>query len=121
MTAGTQMLKNKLGINLNASFDPYALNANGSRINIYNINNGGSLLRFTNANLTANYSITSKDIGKDAKDKGGSGSSGANADNGGSMFGESITNRNQQINTDAEKTKKTTLYKTEMPWDLRVR
>ena len=121
MTAGTQILKNKLGINLNASFDPYALNANGSRIGIYNINNGGSLLRFTNANLTANYSITSKDIGKDAKETGGAGSSGVNADNGGSMFGESITNRNQQVNTDKEKVKKTTLYKTEMPWDLRVR
>jgi hypothetical protein len=121
MTAGTQILKNKLGINLNASFDPYALNANGSRIGIYNINNGGSLLRFTNANLTANYSITSKDIGKDAKSSSGSGSGGANADDGPSMFGESLTNRNQQINTDEEKVKKTTLYKTEMPWDLRVR
>ncbi len=121
MTAGTQMLKNKLNVNLNASFDPYALNANGTRISTYNINNGGSLLRFTNANLTANYSISSKDIGKNAKGS-SSGSSSNIVDNGGgSMFGESLTNRNQQINTDKEKVKKTTLYKTEMPWDLRAR
>ena len=37
------------------------------------------------------------------------------------MFGESLTNRNQQINTDEEKVKKATLYRTEMPWDLKVR
>ncbi len=76
MTAGTQMLKNKLAVNLIASMDPYALNANGRRINVYNINNGGSLFRLTNANLTANYSISSKDLGKDKDDKGKSNSTG---------------------------------------------
>jgi hypothetical protein len=122
MTAGTQMLKNKLGVNLNASFDPYALNANGSRVNIYNINNGGSLFRFTGANLTANYSISSKDLADSKKSSGGKGSGGnTNLDSSSNMFGESLTNRNQQINTDEEKVKKATLYKTVMPWDLRVR
>ena len=121
MTAGTQMLKNKLAINLNASFDPYALNANGTRINTYNINNGGSLFRFTNANLSANYSISSKDLEKEKESKGGSNSGGTNVDSSSNMFGESLTNRNQQINTDEEKVKKTTLYKTTMPWDLKVR
>ena len=121
MTAGTQMLKNKLAINLNATFDPYALNANGSRINVYNINNGGSLFRFTNANLSANYSISSKDIGKGKESKDRSDSGGTNIDSSSNMFGESLTNRNQQINTDDEKTKKATLYRTVMPWDLKVR
>ena len=120
MTAGTQILKNKLGINLNASFDPYALNANGQRVNIYNINNGGSLLRWTSANLTANYSISSKEIGKN-KEGGPGGGGDTNIDSSSNMFGESLTNRNQQVNTDKDKVKKATLYKTVMPWDLKVR
>jgi hypothetical protein len=39
--------------------DPYAIDNSGNRINIYNINNGGSLFRMTSANLTMNYSISS--------------------------------------------------------------
>ncbi|MGB5323638.1 putative LPS assembly protein LptD [Lutimonas sp.] len=121
MSAGTQMLKNKLAVNLIAAMDPYAINANGRRINVYNINNGGSLFRLTNANLTANYSISSKDIGKNKEDKGGSNATGTDVDSSSNMFGENLVNRNQQINTDEEKVKKATLFKTVMPWDLKVR
>jgi hypothetical protein len=42
-----------------ATLDPYAIDNSGSRINIY-INNGGSLFRMTSANLTMNYSISSR-------------------------------------------------------------
>ena len=106
---------------MNASLDPYALNANGTRIDVYNINNGGSLFRLTSANFTANYSISSKDLGKNKDDKGSSKSGDTNVDNSSNMFGESLTKSNQTINTDEEKTKKATLYKTVMPWDLKVR
>ncbi|MCK5637946.1 MAG: LPS-assembly protein LptD, partial [Flavobacteriaceae bacterium] len=64
MTAGTVLLNNKLNINLNATMDPYAITANGTKIDKFNINNGGSLFRLTNAGLSANYSISSKEIGK---------------------------------------------------------
>ena len=122
MTAGTQLLNNKLGININASFDPYAINANGSRINVFNINNGGSLLRLTNANFTANYSINSKDLGKDSKGSGGGADGSTADDSSANMFGESLTNRRQTVNADEEeKVKKAKLYQTSMPWDLRVR
>ena len=121
MTAGTQLLKNKLAINVNASMDPYAINANGRRIDVFNINNGGSLFRLTNANLSANYSISSKDIGKNKDEKGKSNSGGTNVDSSSNMFGENLTKSNQQINTDEEKVKKATLYRTVMPWDLKVR
>ena len=120
MTAGTQILNNKLGLNLNASFDPYAINANGRRINVFNINNGGSLFRFTNANFTANYSISSKDL--DKKKNGESGPQGSTADDSSAnMFGESLTSRNQVMNEDEETVKKANLYKTVMPWDFRFR
>ncbi len=123
MTAGTQMLKNKLNVNLNASMDPYALNANGTRINKFNIDNGGSLLRLTNANFTANYSISSKDLGKDKKDSGSSGSGDSGAGSADNMFGESLMQRNKELNSnkDDKEVKKTKLYKTVMPWDLKVR
>jgi hypothetical protein len=50
-----------------ATLDPYAIDNSGSRINIYNINNGGSLFRMTSANLTMNYSISSRENGKNKK------------------------------------------------------
>ncbi len=43
-----------------------------------------------------------------------------NVDSSSNMFGENLVNRNQQINTDEEKVKKATLFKTVMPWDLKV-
>ena len=122
MTAGTQILNNKLGINVNASFDPYAINANGRRIDVFNIDNGGSLFRITNANFTANYSISSKELA-DKKSQGGGPIQGSTADeSSANMFGESLTNRRQTLNTDEEETvKKAKLYQVSMPWDLRVR
>ncbi|WKK67001.1 putative LPS assembly protein LptD [Lutimonas zeaxanthinifaciens] len=119
MTAGTAILKNKMALNVNATMDPYALNANGTRINEFNINNGGSLLRLTNANFTANYSISSKEL-KDKKSSGGSDSD-PNSESASNMFGESLTARNQQVNADQEDVKKATLFKTVMPWDVRLR
>jgi len=119
MNAGTQLLKNKLNINVNATFDPYAINANGSRINKFNINNGGSLFRMTNANLSSNYAITSKDFGKNKKDSDSGNSTNRNS-TGDNLFGESITNREQKLNTKDEP-KVAKLYHASMPWDIRLR
>ncbi len=70
MSGSTRLFK-KLNLSFNASLDPYALSATGNRINKWNIQNGGSLFRITNAGLTASYSISSKDIyKKEGKDKG---------------------------------------------------
>jgi response regulator RpfG family c-di-GMP phosphodiesterase len=56
-----------MNVNFGATLDPYAIDNSGSRINIYNINNGGSLFRMTSANLTMNYSISSRENGKTKK------------------------------------------------------
>lgn len=66
VSGGTQFFDNKLNMNFGTTLDPYAIDNGGKRINVYNINNGGSLFRMTSANLTMNYSISSK---KDDKDK----------------------------------------------------
>ena len=51
MNAGTTILNNKLNLNIGATFDPYSINANGTRINKLNITNGGGLVRMTSANI----------------------------------------------------------------------
>ena len=122
MTAGTVLLKNKLNINLNASMDPYAINANGTRINTFNINNGGSLFRLTNANLTANYAISSKEFGKNKKQSSSANKRNVESATGDNLFGGSITNNRPELNTGKEdEVKVTKLYKTQMPWDIRLR
>ncbi len=122
MNAGTQLLNNKLNINVNATMDPYAINANGTKINTFNINNGGSLFRLTSASLTSNYSIKSSEFGKNKKkssSKNKENTERASSDN---LFGGSITDNRQQINTkDKDEVKVTKLYKTEMPWDISLR
>ncbi|HLT52177.1 MAG TPA: putative LPS assembly protein LptD, partial [Arenibacter sp.] len=47
ITGGTNILNNKMAINFGASLDPYAIDNNGTRINTFNIDNGGSLFRLT--------------------------------------------------------------------------
>ena len=123
-SAGTRLFKDKLAINLNGSLDPYkVVSQNGriTRINQFNPN----ILRLTNANLTANYSISSTDFDKSAK-KESNNNSGNGAQNGTDILGANIdpTNRLGQnsINTSNrnKKNKETTLYKADIPWSINL-
>ncbi|MBF2708445.1 putative LPS assembly protein LptD [Flavobacterium soyangense] len=69
VSGGTQLFNNKMNINFATTLDPYAIDNSGTRINVYNINNGGSLFRMTSSNVTLNYSISSKDMEAKKKDK----------------------------------------------------
>ena len=100
--------------------DPYAITANGNKINTFNINNGGSLFRLTNAGLSANYSITSKEIGKNKQQISNTNRVNTQSATSDNLFGGSITNNRQNVNT-KEEVKETELYNTQMPWDLRLR
>ncbi|MFD1095955.1 putative LPS assembly protein LptD [Salegentibacter chungangensis] len=62
------IIDNKLDINLAGNLDIYALDNNNRRIDKLNINNGGSLFRFTNANVSFGYSFSSKDFEKDGEE-----------------------------------------------------
>lgn len=64
LTGGTNLFENKMSVNFGASLDPYAIDNNGRRINTLNIQNGGGLLRLTNARLNVSYSISSKDFAR---------------------------------------------------------
>ena len=65
LTGGTTLLDNKMNINFGASFDPYAVDNVGRRINTFNIDAGGGLFRVTSARANIGYSLSSKDFQKD--------------------------------------------------------
>ncbi|WP_299051564.1 putative LPS assembly protein LptD [uncultured Polaribacter sp.] len=121
MSAGTRLLKDKLAINFNGSLDPYQVNERGIRINKFNPN----ILRLTRANLTANYSITSKDLEKNKKDKKEDKNSNGNQDVG-DIIGADINPTDQfgqrkNINTAPEdQNKEAQLYRAKVPWTINL-
>ncbi|WP_025741731.1 putative LPS assembly protein LptD [Aquimarina pacifica] len=63
------IITNKLDINFNARLDPYALDNNNNKIDVWNIDNGGSLFRLTSASTNFGYSFSSTDFEKGAKNE----------------------------------------------------
>jgi lipopolysaccharide assembly outer membrane protein LptD (OstA) len=59
---GSIPIVEKLDFNFNGSLDIYALDNNNRRINTLNIDNGGSLFRLTQGNISINYSFSSRDF-----------------------------------------------------------
>ncbi len=117
LSAGTAFFNNKMAVNLRATLNPYALNVNGRVIDKFNIDNGGSLFRVTNAALTMNYSLSSKSSKKDSKKKDNS----RDATNSDGIFGENLTATNDQYNEDEnQETKTAKLYQADLPWTLRL-
>ena len=119
-SAGTRLFKDKLSVNLSGSFDPYKVNADGRRINQFNPN----ILRLTNANLTANYSISSADFDKNKKET--ESTSGNGAQNSADIIGADINptdrfgNRNAINSNKKDKNKKAELYRADIPWSINL-
>ncbi|WP_081211120.1 putative LPS assembly protein LptD [Salegentibacter sediminis] len=59
---GIPIIQDKLDINVAGNIDLYALDNNNRRIDKLNIENGGSLFRFTNANISFGYSFSNEDF-----------------------------------------------------------
>ena len=132
MSTGFTALKNKLNLNLGATFDPYALDENKRRYGTFNFKTGGSLLRMTSANINMNYSISNKDFKRnknnseskeeeeeeEEKDKETASSGGRND----GLFGRAVkldgTRANQFKETQSES--KYPLYRTKIPWDFKI-
>jgi len=125
MTGGTQILDNKMSINFGATLDPYALDNNNNKINTFNIDNGGSLFRLTSANLTMNYTLSSKDFdtskteNQAARDE--SLRSGGRDDD---LFGRPEDFADQRLNSNEDNSKEdekpSELFSYKMPWSLRI-
>ena len=119
----------KLDLNLNGSLDPYALNANNQRINTFNINNGGSLFRLVNANMSFNYSFSSKDFDGSRSDDDDPTDQNFNNDtfrNGGrpdDLFGDGRDIADLRGDEPEEKSKneeEDKWYNNSIPWDFRL-
>ena len=123
VSGGTQLFDNKLSVNFGATLDPYALDNNNTKINTFNINNGGSLFRLSSANMTMSYNLSSDTFEdndqNDAAERDQSIKSGGRADD---LFGKSQDFADQQINNrdQSEEVGPTDLYNYKLPWSLRL-
>jgi hypothetical protein len=121
-SAGTRLLKDKLALNFNGSLDPYQVNEEGRQINKFNPN----IFRLTNANLTANYSISSTDFDKSKKDskdnkESNDTSNGNGANNPRDVMGMDLDPRDtRQNNSNKTETSKTELYRAKIPWSINL-
>ena len=124
-SAGTRLFKDKLAVNLSGSLDPYKVVASATgtprRINEFNNNILG--LRLTNANLTANYSISSEDFKKDKK--GGDKDNKEDPNNTQNVIGADInpTDRFGDRNNSSkakDENKTANLYQADIPWSINL-
>jgi hypothetical protein len=121
VSGGTQLLNKKMNVNFGATLDPYAIDNSGNRINLFNVNNGGSLFRMTSANMTLNYSISSTD--KDATKKEKNAQSQRNGGREDDLFGQNtVLNDNSRSQFDgSEETgedKISEFFNSKLPWDM---
>ncbi|MBB1150717.1 LPS-assembly protein LptD [Myroides sp. NP-2] len=119
VTTGTSILKDKMQINVGATLDPYALNNNNQRIDMFNINNGGSLFRLTSANVTINWSMSSSDplFGNTENPNQNSVDNGGRGDD---LFGQggNLGDSRQSMFDNKEDRPFEGFYNAKLPWDL---
>lgn len=126
ISAGTNLFKDKMNVNLSAILNPYALNSANRMIDKWNIDNGGSLFRLTAANFTVNYSFSSKDgSGDNDKTDPLKNQSLRNGGREDDLFGTARDlgdNRQSQFNDEDidEAEKKKSFYNALLPWDIRL-
>lgn len=123
VSGGTQLFDNKMSLNFGATLDPYALDNNNKKIDVFNANNGGSLFRLSSANMTMSYNLSSDsfnndDDSKDDQAKEESRKSGGRVDD---LFGKTQDYSNQSLNNNNEKeVVPSALYNYKIPWSLRL-
>ncbi len=124
ITGNIPIIENKLDINFSAELDPYALDNNNRKIDVWNINNGGSLFRLTRASANFGYSFSSQDFQKGKPDTDPLSNqtfrSGGRPDNlfgGGTDFREEPTYRENDTNKEQKDIKN---YNYKIPWSLRL-
>lgn len=117
---------NKLQLTMGSTVDAYGINNQGQRINVLNINNGGSLFRMTSANATINYSLSSADplFGGSSTKENNKNQNVQNGGRGDDLFGKSLdlSDRRKSMfdNTQQEDEQPTKFYKSTIPWDLNL-
>ncbi len=118
MTSGMTLFEDKLNINVGATFDPYAINDKGRRINKFH--DGG--FRMTSANINMGFTFTSKNSKEKPKERDNSRSGGRTDD----LFGRvddfadsSFDDNENDKNNNEEEITDSSFYNNKMPWDIR--
>jgi lipopolysaccharide assembly outer membrane protein LptD (OstA) len=118
VSGGTQFFNDKMNVNFGATLDPYAIDNSGKRINVYNIDNGGSLFRMTSANMTLNYSLSSSDKAK----KSDSDQTKRNGGREDDLFGKpNLGNEQKSLfdeNEDKGEDTVSEFFHSKLPWDM---
>jgi len=120
--SGSIPIVEKLDFNFSGTLDPYALDNNNKKVDVFNINNGGSLFRLTNANVSVNYSFSSKDFEAKTKDTGIDNETFRNGGRPDDLFGEASNIYDGQIYNDKDDDVDRTnveWYNYSIPWDVR--
>jgi len=119
LSGGTVLFKDKMNVNFGMTLNPYALNNSGRTINKFNIDNGGSLFRMTSANMTINYSLSSKDSeNKKKENKQGQRNGGRDDDLFGTNTDFSDRRKSQFSEKDEKEDKFDGFFNAKLPWDL---
>ena len=120
VTGGIDLAKG-LTLNTGATFDAYALDENNTRINVYNIKNGGGLLRLTSANLSTQYNLNNDTFKRGQSDEqiNESVSGGGRADD---LFGVSqdFSNSNQFEEDEEQEDINLERYIYKLPWSINL-
>ncbi|TYA58916.1 putative LPS assembly protein LptD [Formosa maritima] len=121
ITGSTQLLKDKMSVNFGATLNPYALDNNNSVVDMWNIDNGGSLFRLTSANVTMNYTLSNTTFftgGETEESYEETLRSGGRADD---LFGRSQDYADSSFYADdEEEDTPSDLYTNIIPWSLRL-
>ena len=118
---GSIDLAKGLSLNTGATFDPYALDENNTRINVYNIKNGGGLLRLSSANVSTQYQLNNNTFkrGQSEEQINESVSGGGRADD---LFGVSqdFSNSNQYEEEEEQEEINLDKYVYKLPWSINL-
>ena len=120
-TLGTRIFKDKLALNLNATLDPYQINEAGQRIDKF----VKGLFRLTRANLTANYSLSSRDFNGENDDDASNSNSGNGNQDTPDVLGKNLNPTNSFASNAVDddnngEEEVTELYKATIPWNLNL-
>jgi hypothetical protein len=120
LSGATEIIK-KVPINFAATFDPYAIDNNGRRINTLNIKNGGGLARLTSARINTSFSLNSEMFQKGGAKKKDDGKEDDVPDYGANPFeveGAQTGDRHFDRGDDTDD-EDAPIYNTKLPWDAR--
>ncbi len=122
VSGGTALFNNKMNVNFGMTLNPYAIDNSGRVYDTFNIDNGGSLFRMTSANMTLNYSLSSRD-GEADKNKNKNQQGLRNGGREDDLFGTNTDfsdRRQSQFGDDDDESDDefTGFFKSTVPWDI---